>query len=65
MSSLPDRLDRIRRYLGHHRCTDECAACEQVEQELDLIQAEILEILDRLPPPAADTTPARITLTAS
>lgn len=48
------------RWGRHHRC--DCEECEEAEEQLRLIRAQLDEILSRLPEP--DTTPASITLTA-
>lgn len=62
---ITERFIALRMHLGHAGCNDcgECEHCERVEEHLDVIHAEIEELLARVP--ARDTTPAHITLTAS
>lgn len=59
--NLNDRLEAIRHELGRHR--EHCDGLGEIEDHLDQMQAEIEQILARLPRP--DHTPAHITLTAS
>ncbi len=60
---ITERLALVRERHQHTR-HNHCADCDETEQQLEAIQAELAEILARLPA-QPDTTPAHITLTAS
>lgn len=63
-----ERLNALREHC-HHAYYNDCDACRgdidgrRIEEHLDAIQAEIEQLLARVPAP--DATPAHITLTAS
>ncbi len=60
---ITERLQALRTHCQHHEFED-CGHCERIEEHLDAIQAEVEELLRRIPA-QPDTTPAHITLTAS
>lgn len=67
--NITERLNALR-HLNRHSCDEHerpnrgCCAAGEIEEHLDAIQAEVEELLKRIPA-QPDTVPAHITLTAS